>query len=84
MIILLKVRTLILTGIQFECEYRYELLKVMSFSERRYIDQLIHLFAVPQYLGLIAWPLSIHQQTTNPKYGAWCCSNIYIALKKMT
>jgi hypothetical protein len=35
----------------------------MSFSERRYIDQLIHLFAVPQYLGLIAWQLSIHQQT---------------------
>jgi hypothetical protein len=35
----------------------------MSFSERRYIDQLIHLFAVPQYLGLIAWLLSIHQQT---------------------
>ena len=35
----------------------------MSFSERRYIDQNIYLFAVPQYLGLIVWPLSIHQQT---------------------
>jgi hypothetical protein len=35
----------------------------MSFSSRRYIVQLIHLFAVPQYLGLIAWLLSIHQQT---------------------
>jgi hypothetical protein len=36
----------------------------MSFSERRYIDQLKHLFAVPQYLGLIAWQLSIHKQIT--------------------
>jgi hypothetical protein len=44
----------------FECEYRYELFEVISFSERRYIDQLLHLFAVPQYLGLIAWQLSIH------------------------
>jgi hypothetical protein len=35
----------------------------MSFYERRYIDQLIHLFAVPQYLGLIAWQLSIHHKT---------------------
>jgi hypothetical protein len=35
----------------------------MSFSERRYIDQLIQLFAVPQYLGLIAWLLSNQQQT---------------------
>jgi hypothetical protein len=35
----------------------------MFFSERRHIDQLIHLFAVPQYLGLIAWQLSIHKQT---------------------
>jgi hypothetical protein len=35
----------------------------MFFSERRYIDQLINLFAVSQYLGLIAWFLSIHQQT---------------------
>jgi hypothetical protein len=34
----------------------------MSFSERRYIDQLLHLFAVLQYLGLIVWQLSIHQQ----------------------
>jgi len=35
----------------------------MSFSSRRYIDQLINIFAVPQYLGLIAWPFSIHQKT---------------------
>jgi hypothetical protein len=35
----------------------------MSFSERRYFDQLIHHFAVPQYLGLIAQPLSNRQQT---------------------
>ena len=35
----------------------------MFFSERRYIDQLIHLFAVPQYWGLIAWLLSNLQQT---------------------
>ena len=35
----------------------------MFFSERRYIDQLIHLFAVPQYLGLLAWQLSNLQQT---------------------
>jgi hypothetical protein len=35
----------------------------MFFSERRYIDQLLNLFAVPQYLGLILRPLSIHQQT---------------------
>ncbi|RLC31786.1 hypothetical protein DRH13_02550 [Candidatus Woesebacteria bacterium] len=36
---------------------------VMSFSERRYIDQIIHLFAVPQYLGLVVWLLSIYKQT---------------------
>ena len=41
----------------------------MSFSERRYIDQLIHLFAVPQYLGLISWQLSILQQTN--QYQIW-------------
>jgi hypothetical protein len=35
----------------------------MSFSERRYIGQIIHLFAVPQYLGMIAWLLSPHKQT---------------------
>ena len=35
----------------------------MSFSERRYIDQFIHIFAVPQYLGLIARSLSNRQQT---------------------
>jgi hypothetical protein len=35
----------------------------MFFSERRYIGQHINLFAVPQYLGLIVWLLSIHQQT---------------------
>jgi len=35
----------------------------MFFSEGRYIDQLLHLFAVPKYLGLIGWLLSIHQQT---------------------
>jgi len=34
----------------------------MFFSERRYIDQLIHLFAVSQYLGLLAWQLSNLQQ----------------------
>jgi hypothetical protein len=35
----------------------------MFFSSRGYIDQLIHLFAVPQYLGLLAWLLSIHKKT---------------------
>jgi hypothetical protein len=59
-----------------------ETLKVMFFSERRYIDQLLHLFAVPQYLGLIAWLLSIHQQTDQSQIWARCCGNIYIALKK--
>jgi len=34
----------------------------MSFFERRYIDQILYLFAVTQYLGLIVWPLSILQQ----------------------
>jgi hypothetical protein len=28
------------------------LLKVISFSERRYIDQLLYLFAVPQKFGI--------------------------------
>jgi hypothetical protein len=35
----------------------------MSFSKGRYFDQLLHLFAVPQNLGLIVWRLSIHHQT---------------------
>jgi hypothetical protein len=50
----------------------------MSFSEMRYIDQLIHLYAVPQYLGLIAWQLSIHQQTNqSQKWGAVLWQYLY-------
>jgi hypothetical protein len=41
----------------------------MSFYERRYIGQHIHHFAVPQYLGLIAWLLSIQQQINH--YQIW-------------
>ena len=42
-------------------------IKVMSFYERRYIGQSIHIFAVPQYLGLIVWLLSILKQTGQPQ-----------------